>query len=88
MEQTFRKRVVSNREKLSSGPSGMISTQDYRRRMASLARAEAGRSPTRVVQGFSAIALARRCASRPDRPGAVDPVAASRPDAVPLLLRA
>jgi hypothetical protein len=73
---------------LSSGPLDMISTQDYRRRLASLARAEAGRSPSRAPQGFSAVAFARRCASRPDLPGAVDPVAASRPDPVPLMLRA
>jgi hypothetical protein len=56
--------------------------------MASLARAEAGRFQTRAPLGFSAVALARRCASSPDRPGAVDPVAASRPDAAPMMLRA
>ena len=61
----------------------MISKQDYRRRMTSLARAEAGRLPVQRPQGFAGIALARRCVSRPDRPGAVDPVSASLPDAVP-----
>jgi hypothetical protein len=66
----------------------MISMQDYRRRMESLVRAEAGRLPVQGSQGFAAVAFARRCAGRPDRPGAVDPVAASRPDALPLMLRA
>ena len=66
----------------------MISTQDYRRRLTSLARAEAGRCADRALPRFAAVALARRCVSRPDRPGAVDPVAASRPDAAPMMLRA
>lgn len=74
---------------LVAGQLTVISTQDYSRRMASLARAEAGRFQTRAPLSFSAIALARRCStSRPDCPGAVDPVAASRPDAAPMMLRA
>jgi hypothetical protein len=64
----------------------MISTQDFRRRMASLARAEADRSGECALPSFAAVAFARRCMSRPDAPGAVDPVAASRPDPKPFLL--
>jgi hypothetical protein len=69
------------------GQLRMIKTQDYQRRMASLARAEAGRIPARLPDGFSLIALARRCAALPDKPGAVDPVAASVPDARPMMFR-
>lgn len=64
----------------------MISTQDYRRRMAALARAEAVRGGDgRPLSRLAEVALARRCAERPAGPG-VDPVAASRAT-VPWLLR-
>jgi len=56
----------------------MISTQDYRRRMAALARAEAVRGQAGApVSRFSEVALARRCAAAADCSG-VDPVIASR----------
>ena len=56
----------------------MISTQDYRRRMAALARAEAVRGLEGApVSRFAEVSLARRCAAAPSRSG-VDPVIASR----------
>ena len=61
---------------------------DHQRRMASLARAEAGRSGPGSSK-FSSIALARRMSSMLDkRGGGVDPIAASAPAAEPWLLRA
>jgi hypothetical protein len=61
---------------------------DHQRRMASLARAEAGRTGT-VPSSFSSIALARRMSALLDqRGGGVDPVAASAPASEPWLLRA
>ena len=66
----------------------MIAISEYQRRMASLARAEAGRGGIRPVSSLASVALARRLEPHPrDRAGAVDPVAASIPDATPLLLR-
>jgi len=63
----------------------MISAQDYCRRMAALARAEAVRSGTGVpVSRFSEVALARRCAAEPAVAG-VDPVIASQNKGVWLL---
>jgi hypothetical protein len=60
---------------------------DYQRRLASLERAEATRCGT-VPPSFAAIAMARRLGRpRTDKPGAVDPVRASRPDASPFLLQ-
>lgn len=56
----------------------MISAQDYRRRMAALARAEAVRGGNgEPVSRFSEVALARRCSAEPVVAG-VDPVIASQ----------
>jgi len=66
----------------------MFATPDYQRRLASLQRAESDRTgvPSRIP--LAKVAMARRFHSpRPDVPGAVDPIAASIPDARPLLLR-
>ncbi|MFC7535958.1 hypothetical protein ACFQPG_01090 [Sphingomonas sp. GCM10030256] len=61
---------------------------EYQRRLQSLARAEAGRSGPVAISGIASVALARRMqVPRCERLGAVDPVAASRPDPRPLLLR-
>ena len=61
---------------------------EYQRRLTSLARAEADRSGEGSISTFAAVALARRLqCHRPDTAGAVDPIAASTPDAKPLLLR-
>ena len=61
---------------------------DHQRRMASLARAEAGRSGT-IPESFASIALARRMSALLDkRCGGVDPVAASVSASKPWLLRA
>ena len=58
----------------------MISTQDYRRRMAALMRAEAVRGAAQSpLSRFAEVSLARRCASAPAS-GGVDPVAASQSD--------
>ena len=72
----------------------MTHDQDYFRRRAAEARAAASHKgdPESVeVAGHLALAYAalarRRAAPRPDPPGAVDPVAASVPDAVPMMLR-
>ncbi len=61
---------------------------DYQRRMASLVRAEAGRTG-KVPTSFASIAMARRLArSLEQQQGGVDPVAASVPAPSPWLLRA
>lgn len=66
----------------------MIVHAEYQRRMASLARAEAGRSGLSPLSPLASVSLARRLeARRNDKVGAVDPVKASVPDAMPLLLR-
>jgi len=58
----------------------MISAQDYRRRMAALARAEAVRGTAgRPLPRFAEVSLARRCAAAPPGTG-VDPVAVSKAD--------
>jgi len=56
----------------------MINAQDYSRRMAALARAEAVRGHDGgPLPRFSQVAMARRCVADPARAG-VDPVVASR----------
>lgn len=66
----------------------MFGASDYQRRLAALMRAEAGRTGVPVRTPFAKVAMARRYAARnEDVPGAVDPIAASVPDAEPLLLR-
>ena len=63
----------------------MISAQDYRRRMAALARAEAVRGSNGApLSRLAEVSLARRCAAAPMAAG-VDPVAASRSDRAWLL---
>jgi hypothetical protein len=65
----------------------VISASEYRRRMASLTRAEAVRGPFgQPVSSLSIVAMARRCFELPDR-GGVDPVTASRVNDTPWLLR-
>ena len=60
---------------------------EYQRRMASLVRAEAGRTG-KVPASFATISMARRLVSAaPARVGGVDPVAASAPSPTPWLLR-
>ena len=61
---------------------------EYQRRMASLVRAEAGRTG-KVPVSFATVSMARRL-SRKAAPskGGVDPIAASAPAATPWLLRA
>jgi hypothetical protein len=67
----------------------MIANRDIQRRLASFNRAEA----TRLSRPLSAdpkrfyAAMASRIPVRPDRPGAVDPVSASRLSGEPFLLR-
>jgi hypothetical protein len=72
----------------------MIANRDIQRRMAAFARAEATRPQSNQPAPSVAIdrsrfyaAMARRVPVRPDRPGAVDPVAASRTGSEPFLLR-
>ncbi|URD60459.1 hypothetical protein M8312_11795 [Sphingomonas sp. KRR8] len=63
----------------------MISAQDYRRRMAALARAEAVRGAGGApLSRFAEVSLARRCTAVPAA-GGVDPVAASHSDGAWLL---
>ncbi len=67
----------------------MFATPEFNRRMASLQRAEAGRSGVPVRSPLAKVALARRLSARAaDLPGAVDPVAASVPDCRPLFFGA
>jgi hypothetical protein len=66
----------------------MFAAPEYHRRLASLKRAEADRTGVPTRAPFAKVAMARRFAGpRTEVPGAVDPVAASIPDARPLLLR-
>ncbi len=63
----------------------MFATPELDRRLASLMRAEAGRSGVPVRAPLARVALARRMTARTrDLPGAVDPVAASVPPCRPL----
>lgn len=65
----------------------MFAPTDYQRRMASLHRAEVLRCGS-VPASFAKVAMARRLRQqRAETPGAVDPVAASRADGSPFLLR-
>ena len=66
----------------------MFATPELHRRMASLQRAEAGRSGVPVRAPLAKVALARRLSARAaDRPGGVDPVTASVPGRQPLFFR-
>lgn len=66
----------------------MFATPEFERRLASLRRAEADRTGVPSRAPFAKVAMARRYAARLAEPvNAVDPVAASIPDAQPMLLR-
>jgi hypothetical protein len=67
----------------------MIANRDIQRRLASFTRAEATRvsRPASLDQTRFYAAMASQVPVRPDRPGAVDPVSASRLSDTPFLLR-
>ena len=73
----------------------MVHDQEYFRRRAAEARAAAGRKHDteggeiagQLALAYAALARRRGAAPKPDSPDAVDAIAASASDEVPLLLR-